>query len=125
MKQSLMSRLEQPNFAVSTRAACLRLGAQDGTARPWNTSTRSHSPPAGRFVHRSELPVPRPAEMSNNSWQESVSAWLLSYMFFDTQRSAGLVREMPSVCLSRLRIGAGLPIRVTLSQRYPWDSRPG
>src|SRR5215467_14218038 len=52
MKPSLRSRLEQPNFAVSIRAVCLSLGAQDVTARPWNTSTKSHSPPAGRFVHR-------------------------------------------------------------------------
>jgi hypothetical protein len=52
MKRSLMLLLEQPNSAVSLRAACLGLGAQDVTARPWNTSTKSHSPPAGRFVHR-------------------------------------------------------------------------
>jgi len=50
MKRSLMLLLEQPNSAVSIRAACLGLGAQDVTARPWNTSTKSHSPPAGRFV---------------------------------------------------------------------------
>src|SRR5262245_51874183 len=53
MKPSLMSRLEQPNFAVSIRAACPCWGAQDVTARPWNTSTKSHSPPAGRFVQES------------------------------------------------------------------------
>ena len=52
MKRSLMLLLEQPNSAVSIRAACLGLGAQDVTARLWNTSTKSHSPPAGRFVLR-------------------------------------------------------------------------
>jgi hypothetical protein len=50
MKRSLMSLLEQPDFAVSIKVACLRLGAQDVMERPWNTSTKSHSPPAGRFV---------------------------------------------------------------------------
>ena len=57
MKQSLMSRLEQPNGAVSIRAACRRLGAQDVTARPWNTPTKSHSPPVGRFVQTTGLTV--------------------------------------------------------------------
>ena len=59
MKRSLMLLLEQPNSAVSIRAACLGLGAQDVTARLWNTSTKSHSPPAGRFVHRLGIPILR------------------------------------------------------------------
>src|SRR5215831_8479051 len=56
MKPSLMSRLEQPNFAVSIRAACLSLGAQDVTARLWNMSTKSPSPPVGRFVQCGDDP---------------------------------------------------------------------
>ena len=38
--------------------------------------------------------------LGNNSLQESASAWLLCRLFFDTQRSAGLSKEMPSVSLS-------------------------
>jgi hypothetical protein len=43
-----------------------------------------------RFCDRPETPALKPALVSNNPCQESVSAWLLVRMFFDTQRSASL-----------------------------------
>ena len=53
MKPSLMWPSVRPNFVVNIRAGCPRLGAQDVTARPWRTSIKSHSPPAGRYVRTS------------------------------------------------------------------------
>ncbi len=51
MKPSLMSPLAWRHSAVNTQGVCPRLGVQDATARPWSTSIKSHSPPAGRYVH--------------------------------------------------------------------------
>ena len=50
MKRSLMWWLARPSFVVSIGAACLRLTAQDVTVRPWNTSSKSNSPPKGRLL---------------------------------------------------------------------------
>jgi hypothetical protein len=36
-------------------------------------------------------PAPGPAWVSNNPCQESLSAWLLFHMFFDTRHSTGLL----------------------------------
>jgi hypothetical protein len=49
-----------------------------------------------RFCDRLKTPAPRPAEVSNNPWQESLSAWLLGRMFFDTTPSAELLKATPS-----------------------------
>jgi len=58
------------------------------------------SPPVSpRFCDRLETPAPRPAKVSNNPWQESLSAWLLFRMFFDIQRSTSLAKETSSVSL--------------------------
>src|SRR5438105_4490388 len=50
MKRSLMWWLARPSFVVRIGAACLRLTAQDVTVRPWNTSSKSNSPPKGRLL---------------------------------------------------------------------------
>src|SRR5262252_2875406 len=50
MKRSLMWWLARPSFVASIGAACLRLTAQNVTGRPWNTSSKSHSPPKGRLL---------------------------------------------------------------------------
>jgi len=50
MKRSLMWWLARPSFVVSLGAACLSLTAQNVTARPWNTSSKSPSPPKGRLL---------------------------------------------------------------------------
>src|SRR4029434_9466604 len=49
-KRSLMWWLARPSFVVSIGAACRRLTAQDVTVRPWNTSSKDPSPPAGRLL---------------------------------------------------------------------------
>src|SRR5712691_10670360 len=54
MKRSLMWWLARPSFVVSIGAACLRLTAQDVTVRPWNTSSKSNSPPKGRLLDGSK-----------------------------------------------------------------------
>src|SRR5215813_11063603 len=55
MKPSLMWPSARPNSAVNIQAVCPRLGVQDAMARPWSTSIKSHSPPAGRYVHTSHI----------------------------------------------------------------------
>src|SRR5215217_3384806 len=55
MKRSLMWPLVRPNSAGNIRAGCPQWGVQDATARPWSTSSRSPSPPRGRYVQRHKL----------------------------------------------------------------------
>jgi hypothetical protein len=57
---------------------------------------RKHYKNIARFCDRLKTPAPRPAEVSNNPWQESMSAWLLGRMFFDTTPSAELLKATPS-----------------------------
>jgi len=58
--------------------------------------------------------------VSNNLLQESVSAWLLYRMFFDTQRSAGLPAPQAfSPCTSRIHRMVCLP-----SPLYPPRNTP-
>ena len=38
------------SFVVRIGAACLRLTAKNVMGRPWNTSSKSPSPPRGRYV---------------------------------------------------------------------------
>ena len=45
-----MWRLGRQNFGGNIEEACPRLGAQDVMTKPWNMSSKSHSPPAGRYV---------------------------------------------------------------------------
>src|SRR5262249_8006834 len=61
MKPSLMWPSARPNSAVNIQAVCPRLGVQDAMARPWSTSIKSHSPPAGRYVQplHATLALPR------------------------------------------------------------------
>jgi hypothetical protein len=69
------------------------------------------------LLDRRAIPAIEPARVSNNPWQESVSAWLLFPMFFDTQRPGGLpILQAFSSCTSRIHLMVGLP-----SLRYPWN----
>src|SRR5437867_2764944 len=56
MKRSLMLPLAWPNSMVNIAEGCPRLDARDVTARPWNTSRKSPSPPAGRLLDASTFP---------------------------------------------------------------------
>src|SRR5215471_13645782 len=52
MKPSWMRALVWPNSNVNTmRGLCPRWDAQDVTATRWSTSSKSPSPPRGRYVH--------------------------------------------------------------------------
>jgi hypothetical protein len=51
MKPSLMWLLARPNSGVNIKGGCPRWSVQDATVKPWSTSIKSPSPPAGRFVH--------------------------------------------------------------------------
>src|SRR5712691_5661178 len=55
MKPSLMSLSVPPNFAGNIPAGCPRWGVRDATARPWRTSSKSPSPPTGRYVQELDL----------------------------------------------------------------------
>jgi hypothetical protein len=49
-----------------------------------------------RFFDRLKTPATGPAWVSNNPCQESVSAWLLCHMFFDTTHAADLLATAQS-----------------------------
>src|SRR4051794_3928721 len=64
------------------------------------------------------------ARVSNNLLQESVSAWLLCRMLFDTQRSAGLPAPQAfSPCTSRIHRMVCLPSPLCPPQNTPDDPR--
>jgi hypothetical protein len=50
MKPAWMWLLVRPHSAGNRPAGCRQLGARDATAKPWNTSSKSPSPPTGRYV---------------------------------------------------------------------------
>jgi hypothetical protein len=50
-----------------------------------------------RYLHRLDTPTARPAWVSNNPFQASPSAWLLSRTFFDTPHAAGLLWTLSSL----------------------------
>jgi hypothetical protein len=50
MKRSLMWPLAWPHSGGNIAGACRPLGARDATVRLWHTSSKSHSPPTGRYV---------------------------------------------------------------------------
>ena len=47
-----------------------------------------------RYLDRLETPAIGPSEVSNNSCQESVSAWLLCRRFFNTPYTAVLLKAV-------------------------------
>src|SRR5215216_6358468 len=54
---------------------------------------------SARLLYSLTIPTIGPAEVSNNSCQESVSAWLLCHRFFDTQSSPDLLSSSAPVTL--------------------------
>jgi hypothetical protein len=64
VQRALMLPLAWPHSMVTIAEGCPRLDARDVTARPWKTSIKSHSPPAGRYLERNAAAM----EIASSTW---------------------------------------------------------
>jgi site-specific recombinase XerD len=121
MKPSLMWLLERPSFAVNTRVACPSLGAQDVTARRWNTSIKSNSSPQGRYVQNKKvkeisshdlqqwigsLVSPAGKGLERKTVNRKVSAITTYFLWL---QALGAITVDPTLSLNNARIQSPLP----------------